>query len=120
MELLNGTLLEVKGPMQELIKADLPVKDALALVKLSLKVNEYLIPVETLKNKLVVQYGTRMPNGQVGVEPGDEKWEGFVVKYAELLAEPIEIDVKPIILTAEGIKISAASIVALDQFITFR
>ena len=75
---------------------------------------------ETLKNKIVAEYGTPRPNGQIGIEPGDPKWDEFVVLYAELLAEPIEVDIKPISIPSEGLKIAPASMVALIKFVTFK
>ena len=93
MKLTNAEILNVKEPLQQLVKEKLPIKTSLALLKLGRKLDEFLIPAEQVRDGLVKTYGEpdeANPN-QIGVKPDSPNWKKFMEEYAELLAQENEV-----------------------------
>lgn len=118
MKLTNAELLNAKDPLQELIRQKFPVKTSLALLKLVQKLNEFLVPVEQVRDGLVKTYGKPNPDNttQMIVVPGDEKWPKFAEEYGELVAQENDVIVNPVELPAT-FEISPATLAALEKFI---
>ncbi len=118
MKLTNAEILNAKGPMEELLKQKFPVKTGLALLKLVRKLDEHLIPAETIKDGLIRTYGKTDPKdtSKVGIAPGDENWKKFCEEYAELLAQEVEIVAGPVAIP-DTLEIEPGVLMALEKFI---
>lgn len=118
MKLTNAEILNVKGPIQQLIQQKLPIKTSLALLKLVRKLNEFLIPAEQVRDGLVRTYGEpdeANPN-QIGVKPDSKNWKKFMEEYAELLSQENEVVFEKVSLP-DTLEIEPAVLMALEKFI---
>lgn len=116
MKLTNGELLNAKAPLETLMALTFPVKVSLALARLVQKVDEYLIPAETVRGGLFQTYGTRNKEGLMEVKPDSPNLDQFKTELAELLAAEVEIDVDPVALP-EATEVSPALVMILEKFI---
>ncbi len=120
MKVTNAELFNAKVPLEELARQKLPVKTSLAVLKLIRKLNEHLIPAETVKNNLVKQYGSSPKDAQnsnrVTIAPGDDNFPKFAEEFAELLKQEVEIVVTPIALP-DTLEIEPAVLMALEKFV---
>ena len=119
MKLTNGEILNAKGPLGELVQQKFPVKTSLELVRLVQKLNEFLIPIETVRDGLVTTYGKPSETNAQSFEirPGDENWPKFSAELAELVTQEVEVVFKKVQLP-ETLEIEPAVVMALDKFIT--
>ena len=120
MKVTNAELMNAQEPMETLGKKQLPVKVALALSKLSMKLNEHLVPALKVKDGLVRQYGHEIKVAnkppQIGLEPGDENWTKFCEEYAELLNFENEIVFEKVLIP-DTVELDVATAMALEKFI---
>ncbi len=118
MKLTNAEILNVKEPLQYLIQQKFPVKTSLALVKLVQKLNEFLIPVEQVRDGLIKTYGKPNPANmsQIILEPEDENWPKFAKELEELIIQEVEVVITRVELPPT-FEIEPATLVALDKFI---
>ena len=118
MKLTNAEILNAKAPLEELVKQQFPVKTSLALVKLVQKLNEFLIPIEQVRDGLVKMYGNPDPKNpnQILVQPGDEGWVKFTEEFAELISQEVEVVFTKVTLP-DTLEISPAVLIALEKFV---
>ena len=118
MQLTNGEIFNAKEPLAQLAKQQFPVKTSLALVKLIQELNTHLAPLEEVRNKLVMTYGTQDPKTPTAynVTPGDEKWEEFAQQLNELFAMEVELKTEPVTLP-DTLEIAPATILAIEKLI---
>ena len=118
MKLTNGEIFSAKVPLQQLTANRFPVKTSLALVKLTQKLNEFLKPIEQVREGLIKTYGKPDPENpqQTGVKPGDENWEKFVEEFNELMSQEVEVVIEKITLP-ESLEIEPTIVMALEKFI---
>ena len=112
MEIAN-----LKEPLIALSKEKLPVQKSLEVLRLIRQLDEYLIPIEQLRDNLVATYGHTMPNGVVRVDQEDEGWAEFNEKLGELMRGVVDIDIKVVDLP-DSILMTAAAVMALEKLIT--
>ena len=62
MKLTNGEIVNAKEPMTQLVAEKFPVKTSLALITLVRKLDEFLIPVEQVRDGLFKMYGEPSPD----------------------------------------------------------
>ena len=118
MKLTNQEILNTREPMKELSKVKMPVRTSLALIQLVRKLDEYLIPIEQVKDGLVKQYGKPPkdnPN-QMAILPGDENWNKFLSEFGELMTQEQEVVIMPVMLPS-SLEIEPAILVPLERFI---
>ena len=120
MELLNA-----KEPLAELVRCKLPVKTSLALVKLVHKLNEFMVPAETVKDGLVKQYGVADGKGGITIAPtivedgntiANPNWPKFADELSELVKMENEIVFQPVTLP-DTLEIETAVLMALEKFV---
>ena len=120
MKFTIAEIFNAKEPLQELAKQKLPVKTSLAVLKLIRKLNEHLIPAETVKNNLVKQYGgppKDAPNSeQISIQPGDTNFPKFAEEFSELVQQEVEIVFDKLALP-DALEIEPAVLMALERFI---
>ena len=118
MKLTNAEILNAKAPLTELIGQQFPVKVSLALVKLVQKLNEFLIPIEQVRDGLVKMYGKPDPKNpnQILIKPGDEGWAKFTAEFAELISQEVEVVFQKVTLP-DTLEISPAVLIALEKFV---
>ncbi len=120
MKISNAELMNVKVPLQELAKVKLPVKTSLEVLRLIQKLNEFLVPAETVMNNLIKQYGhpeTDAPNsGRVVILPGDDNFKKYMEELAELVEQENEIVFTKVKLP-DTLEIEPAVLMALEKFI---
>ncbi len=118
MKLTNMEILNAKAPLTELVKQQFPVKTSLALVKLVQKLNEFLIPIEQVRDGLIKTYGKPDPKNpnQMSVKQGDEGWVKFSEEFAELISQEVEVVFQQVTLP-DTLEISPAVLMALDKFV---
>ena len=118
MKLTNAELLRTKDPLIQLGKVKLPVKVSLDLVHMTRKLDEFLIPLEQVKDGLIRQYGEAPKDdpAKLHIEPGMKNWEKFMTEYAELMAQEIEVVIQPLMLPPD-VEIEPMVIAALEKFI---
>ncbi len=118
MKLTNAEILNVKEPLQYLIQQKFQVKTSLALIKLVQKLNEFLIPVEQVRDGLIKTYGKPNPKNmsQVILEPEDENWPKFAKEFDELVAQEVEVVFAKVELPPT-FEIEPATLMALEKFI---
>ena len=119
MKLTNAEISNAKEPLQELVKHKFPVKTSLELVKLVHKLNEFLIPIEQVRDGLIKTYGTPDPKNpqNIQIQPGDENWAKFTEEFAELMTQEVEVVFTKVKLP-ETLEIEPAIVMALEKFIT--
>ena len=119
MKLTNGEIFSAKVPLQQLTANKFPVKTSLALVKLIQKLNEFLVPIEQVRDGLIKTYGKPDPENrqQIKVEPSDENWAKFAEEFKELMTQEVEVVVEKVPLP-DTLEIEPAIIMALEKFIT--
>ena len=157
MKLTNGEIFKTRHGMDrdgkpvdalgELLQQKLPVKVSLEVVKLAQKLSEYLKPIEDVRDGLVKQYGTPLPNGMVSMQPTIEikdedgkvtgtepnpQWQKFNEEYAELMAQEVEVVFTPVSLPEKvaatcdkcnhnmdkALEIQPSILMVLEKFIT--
>ena len=116
MEFTNMELLNMKGPLQELVKSKFPAKTSLELVRMVRAINEKLIPVEEVRDKLVREYGTNDGSGNIGLKPGDANWEQFNEEFGEIIQETVEIATKPVFIPGT-VEVEPAVVMILERLI---
>ena len=119
MKLNNGEILNVKEPLEELIRQKFPVRTALALLHLAKKLDEVLIPVQEVRNGLIKTYGTPSKGNpaRIEVRPDSEGYAKYCDELGELLKLEVEIVLKPVAIP-ETAEVSPAAMMALERFIT--
>ncbi len=119
MKLTNGEIFNARVPLQQLTANRFPVKTSLALVKLTQKLIEFLMPIEQVRQGLIKTYGKPIPENpqQTSVKPGDENWDKFLAELNELMSQEVEVVVE-IVTLPETLEIEPAIIMALEKFIT--
>ena len=118
MKLTNAEIFNVKEPIQQLIKQKLPIKTSLALLKLVRKLDEFLIPVEQVRDGLVRTYGEpdkSNPN-QIGITPDSENWKKFMEEFSELMSQENEVVFERVTLP-DTLEIEPAVLMALEKFV---
>ena len=118
MKLTNGEILNARVPFQQLVANKFPVKTSLALVKLILKLNELMVPVEDVRRGLVKTYGKPVPEHpqQARISPGDEGWDKFQAEFEELMSQEVEVVFGKVELP-ETLEIELSVLMALEKFI---
>ena len=118
MKLTNGEIFNAKVPLQQLVANKFPVKTSLALVKLTQKLNEHLVPVEQVRDGLIKTYGKPDPERpqQIRVNPEDENWAKFVAEFGELMSQKVEVVFQKVTLP-ETLEIEPTILMALEKFI---
>jgi len=118
MKLTNGEIFSAKVPLQQLTANKFPVKTSLALVRLSQKLNEFLVPIEQVREGLIKTYGKPNPENphQASVKPDDENWDKFVAEFTELMAQEVEVVFEAVELP-DTLEIEPAILMALEKFI---
>jgi len=118
MKLTNMEILNAKAPLTELVKQQFPVKTSLALVKLVQKLNEFLIPIEQVRDGLIKTYGQPDPKNQnqISIQQGDEGWVKFSEEFTELISQEVEVVFQKVTLP-DTLEISPAILMALEKFI---
>ena len=118
MKLTNMEILNMKEPLFELSKAKLPVPTSLEVLKLIRKLDEYLIPVETLRANLIRRHGTENDSGSCSINPGDPNWSKFHEDYGELVSQEVEVDINVIKLPTT-MEIAPVTVMALEKIVSF-
>ena len=118
MKLTNGEIFSAKVPLEQLSANKFPVKTSLALVRLTQKLNEFLGPIEQVREGLVKTYGKPDVDNpqQTKISPGDENWLKFVEEYGELMSQVVEVVFDKVELP-ETLEIEPAILMALEKFI---
>uniref|UniRef100_A0A6M3KVN9 Uncharacterized protein n=1 Tax=viral metagenome TaxID=1070528 RepID=A0A6M3KVN9_9ZZZZ len=116
MKLTNAEIFNVKEPLMLLSKEKLPVKTSLAVLRLIRKLDEFLIPVETVRDGLIRTYGKETKEGNFTVMPGDENWSKFNKEYGELMTQTSEV-VFEVVTLPDTLEIEPATLMALERFI---
>lgn len=118
MKLTNGEIFSAKVPLQQLTANKFPVKTSLALVKLTQKLNEFLVPIEQVREGLIKTYGKPIPENpqQTKVEPGDENWDKFIEEFKELMSQEVEVVIEKVELP-DTLEIEPAILAALEKFV---
>jgi len=123
MQLTIAEIFNAKAPMEELAKTKLPVKASMAVLKLIQKLNEHLIPAETVQNNLIKQYGVKpedAPNSEsVTIKPGDPNFPKFAKELGELMTQEVEVVVNKIDLP-ETLEIEPGVLAALEKFVRIK
>ena len=117
MQVENGVIFQAREPLAELLKERLPIKTAYWLTRLAKQVNEHYATIEDLRVRLITEYGTANGNKQVSVTPDNPKWPEFVAAFNELMAEQTEITVPKVKLPPDGLQVTPATLMALEEFI---
>ena len=119
MKITNAELFNVKKPLSDLTNQKLPWKTSLAVLKLVQKLNEHLIPAETVKDSLIKQYAPEpedKKSGQISIKPGDDNFPKFAEELGELMKQEVEVVVDKISLP-DTLEIEPAVLMALEKFI---
>lgn len=106
MKLTNGEIWKVKEPMRQLMKAKFPVKTCYALIKMSSELDKQIAIIDKVRRVLVNKYGiqderTHLPTVpefiiEEGVTIPNPNYARFKEEWGELLAETVDLDVKPV------------------------
>lgn len=97
-------------------KLDLRAAEAVRLARLLGKIETELKPLEEARRKLFTKYGERGENGSYTIKP--ENLETFSKESKELFGTEIDIDADKIEIKSD-IQIDAATVLALDEMVTF-
>lgn len=118
MKLTNSEIFNAKEPLKELIKNKFPVKTSLALVKLAHKLNEFLLPIEQVREGLIRTHGKPDPEHpqQFRVAPDCEGFSKFIEELGELMSQEVEIVIEKVALP-ETLEIEPTILMALEKFI---
>lgn len=121
MQVSNADIWNARAAFDELLKERLPVKTAYWLAKLARKVGEQARDIETVRVKLVKDYGQPDEQGNVMVAPDSPQWVPFTTAYGELMAETVELEGLPaeklLLPSDNGLHVSAATLLALEPFV---
>ncbi len=117
MKVTNGEIRLMKEGIGRLSAMKLPVAVSFKLAKLANKVDEEFQAVETVRLKLVNQYGVKGENGVVDIKgAAPEEQEKFWIEFLELLNQEVELDFKPIKLP-ETLEVEPSILMPLAKFI---
>lgn len=119
MKLTNAEILNVKGPLSYLMELKFPVKTSLALATLVRKLDEFLIPVEQVRDGLIKTYGKPDPENsqRTMIDSTCEGFEKFMVEYGELMTQEVEVVIEKVTLP-DTLEIEPGTVMALEKFIT--
>ena len=109
IKLSLAEIKESEGALQKVLSSPLDVRLAYSLGKLIKKLNEELQNIETIRIKLVDQYGVTSENGSKQVQP--DKFTEFYRDYNEALKIEVEFDINKLPLEKLGeVKLSPIEI----------
>lgn len=117
MKLANGTILEAKEPLKQLIEQKFPVLVSYKLVKLVNKLNEHYKVIEETRQGLVRTYGVKDERtGNIAVKQEDVNYPKFVSELNELLSQEVEIVFEKVKLP-DTLEIEPSALLALEKFV---
>ena len=120
MIVTNMELVNAKEPLETLIRTQLPVKTALAVLTMAKKFNEHLQIIQGVRVRLIQEYGTpsKENEGDLEVLPDNPNWVVFHEKLGELYSTETTVDIEPVLLP-DTLLVSPQTLMALDKFIKF-
>lgn len=111
-----GQLVFARSALTKLLNADLDCKLSWRLRKLVGAVDAELQHHEQERIRLVVKYGATDDKGNTNVKP--DQFKEFAMELGELNNINVEFQFEPIPLAnLEGVKMSAAEMASIEQFI---
>ena len=119
MKLTNLEIFNSKVPLQQLSALKFPVLTSLALVKLTIKLNELRAPIQQVHDGLIRTYGEEKEGGRPGqtaISPGDKNWEKFLAEFQALMTQEAE-RVIDIVALPDTLEIEPAILMPLEKFI---
>lgn len=116
MKLTYGTINNAFPALCKLAKLDLRAAEAVRLARLLGKIETELNPLEEARRKLIIKYGEKTEDGGYKIKP--ENLETFSKENKELFDIEIDIDADRIEIKSD-IQIDAATVLALDEMVTF-
>lgn len=116
MKLTYGTINNAFPALCKLAKLDLRAAEAVRLARLLGKIETELKPLEEARRKLITKYGEKTEDGGYKIKP--ENLETFSKENKELFDAEIDIAADKIEIKSD-IQIDAATVLALDEMVTF-
>ena len=121
MKVANGEILQAKPVVEQVLQlpADkLTWKGKYFLAKLGRKLSGPLTDIETIRQKLVEQYGQKTEQGYE--VKGAEALVSFRKDFAEVLDIETEVDWSPVMLSDKDAEaLTGGQMMELDRFISF-
>ncbi len=123
MNLTNGEIFKAKRVLNPLMGNKLPVKTSYGLAKLSVKLNDQFLVIDTVRRGLCQTYGTPDPKDAkaFNVLPEIEgkanpKYGKFIEEIEELMSKTVEI-VIDVVTLPDTLEVEPATLLALEKFI---
>lgn len=116
MKLTYGTINNAFPALCKLAKLDVKAAEAVKLARLLGKIETELKPLEEAQRKLFEKYGEKTEDGRYEIKP--ENREAFSKEGKELFETEIDIDTEKAVIESD-ISIDAATVLALDEMVTF-
>ena len=129
MEVPNGEVFASREPLQILVGMRLPVKVSFQIAKLTKILDEHFQLIDTVRNKLIADYGEVNVDGIPEVIPPNDlrnrpvspNWVKFITEFNELMAQAVELNVEKIQLPSEidgkPLQIEPSVLMVLEKFI---
>lgn len=131
MELLNADVYASREALQKLADKELPIAISFQLARLIIAVQPTLTAIETLRYKLVKQWGTADEDNPGKIQVPEDKLSDFNNVFDELLGQSVEYDIDKIKLpetvsstcagcgtvTEKPLEIEPSTLVLLDKFV---
>ncbi len=131
MELLNADIYASRDALQKLAEKELPIAVSFQLARLIIEVQPTLTAIETLRYKLVKQWGTADEDNPGKIQVPEDKLSDFNNTFDELLGQSVEYDIDKIKLpenvsstcsgcgavTEKPLEIEPSILVLLDKFV---
>ncbi len=131
----NGELYQARMPYAKLAGVKFPMKTAMAIAKQGAAFNPQLVIIETLRQKLVQQYGSPNPKNlmEYTIYPGHENYAKFSEELNVLYDEEYEVDIDVVMLPEmvastcdkcghnmdRPLELEPAILMALSRFVSF-
>lgn len=129
MKVKNGEIFGANESFSKLVKQDFPVKDAIALHQLVIKLDEPLKLIENVRQGLVRKHGKDSGGNLEIITPNDPKrrpvsksYPKFIEEYNELMNQEVEVDFKKVTLAIDGtsLTLSVNDLAVLEKFVEIK
>jgi len=115
MKLTLGDIRVMKDPMSKLLDNVLPIKVAWKLTKLVKSFDKELSEIEEFRINLIKKLGVDSGDGSIKVP--DDKMDGFIAEFHELLETEIDVEFDPIDieLLGDNVSLSTKDLIMMDK-----
>jgi hypothetical protein len=111
-------VIEAIPALNKLADTELDIKSAYKVSKILSALKDEVEFFNLSKQKIIEKYGNVNDDGSVDYAPG--KQAEAQKEFSELINLEVQTEIEKIELSAEGIKLTANDILALEPFVTFK